>query len=42
MSNFREVVVGQECGMKIGSIEELVVGDTLRFVKEEVRKKVLS
>lgn len=37
----REVVVGQECGMKIGGIEELVVGDTLRFVKEERRKKRL-
>jgi translation initiation factor IF-2 len=38
----REVVEGQECGMTIGGIEELAVGDTLRFVKEEVRKKVLG
>ncbi|MBI4435008.1 translation initiation factor IF-2 N-terminal domain-containing protein [Candidatus Uhrbacteria bacterium] len=38
----REVVEGQECGMKVGGIEGLAVGDTLRFVKEEKRKKVLG
>lgn len=38
----REVVEGQECGMKIGGIEGLAAGDTLRFVKEEKRKKKLG
>jgi len=38
----REVVEGQECGMKMSGIEGLAVGDTLRFVKEEKRKKVLG
>jgi translation initiation factor IF-2 len=38
----REVVEGQECGMKIGGIEGLAVGDVLRFVKEERRKKRLG
>ncbi|MFH1098594.1 MAG: translation initiation factor IF-2 N-terminal domain-containing protein [Candidatus Uhrbacteria bacterium] len=38
----REVVVGQECGMKIGGIEGIQIGDELRFVKEERQKKKLG
>ncbi|MBI4142515.1 translation initiation factor IF-2 [Candidatus Uhrbacteria bacterium] len=38
----REVVEGQECGTKIAGIEEIAIGDVLRFVKEEKRKKVLG
>ncbi|MBI2483210.1 translation initiation factor IF-2 [Candidatus Uhrbacteria bacterium] len=37
----REVVVGQECGMKIGGIEGMEVGDQIQFVREEKRKQKL-
>ncbi|MDO8599007.1 MAG: translation initiation factor IF-2, partial [bacterium] len=38
----REVVEGQECGMKISIIEEIVIGDTIRFAKVEKRKQFLT
>jgi len=38
----REVVEGQECGMKIGGMEGVEVGDTVRFAKEEIRKQLLK
>ncbi|MBI4433286.1 translation initiation factor IF-2 [Candidatus Uhrbacteria bacterium] len=37
----REVVVGQECGMKIGGIEGMEVGDQIHFIREEKRKQKL-
>lgn len=38
----REVVEGQECGVKVAGIDGIAIGDHLRFVKEEVRKHVIG